>query len=94
MSVTRYIVTHVNTDGERVMSAPARQGRFTYATPEGAEEQMVAMLTNPTNDIAGVFGKQAVGTFAVRPIECWPIHFDPKSIFIEGWRTARPTFPE
>lgn len=44
---------------------------------------MVAMLTNPTNDIAGVFGKQAVGTFAIRPTECWPNHFDPKHVYRE-----------
>jgi len=77
-SVTRYVVTHLNQHGERRMSAPARQGRYTYATPAEARRFMLAMLHNPSNDLASVFGAQAIGTFEVRPILCWPEHFDPK----------------
>lgn len=80
--VTRYVVTHIGTNGERRMTAPARQGRYTHATPEEAAQEMRDILNvkENNNDIPGVFGAQAVGTFEVRPIKCWPGHFDPASL--------------
>ncbi|MGE3483475.1 MAG: hypothetical protein AB7L09_01965 [Nitrospira sp.] len=79
--VTRYVVTHIGTNGERRMTAPARQGRYTHATPEDAEKEMRDILNVEANnnDIPGVFGKQAVGTFEVRAILCWPNSHDPAS---------------
>jgi hypothetical protein len=84
-SVTRYVVTHVNTKGERVMTAHARQGRFTHATPEEAEAELKAILNVEVNqnDIPGVFGEQAVGTFEVRPVPCYPGHFDPQTCYYD-----------
>ena len=77
--VTRYVVTHIGTNGERRMTAPARQGRYTHATPAEAEQEMRDILNVGVNnnDIPGVFGEQAVGTFEVRPINCWPNTLDP-----------------
>ena len=78
MSVTRYVVTHINTKGMRTLTLGA-QGRYTYATRAEAASMMDAILTGANNDIPGVYGKQAVGTFEVRPVECHPGHFDPKT---------------
>ena len=77
-SVTRYVVTHVGTKGMRTLTL-GMQGRFTYATPEEAEEMQNAILHGANNDIPGVYGQQAVGTFEVRPVPCYPGHFDPKT---------------
>ena len=79
-SVTRFVVTHINPAGERVLTLP-RQGRYTYVTPEEAQRVMAAILNVGANgnDIPGVYGAQAVGTFEVRPVPCYPGHFDPKT---------------
>lgn len=84
-SVTRYVVTHINTRGERVMTAPAQQGRYTHPTRADAEGAMRAMLNVEANgnDIPGIFGEQAVGTFEVRPVPCYPGHFDPQTRYFE-----------
>lgn len=78
----RYVVTHIGKNGSRRMTAPARQGRYTHETPEGAEQEMRDILNVEVNgnDIPGVFGEQAVGTFEVRPIRCWPFTHDPCSL--------------
>jgi hypothetical protein len=55
------------------------QGRCTYATPEEAEGMKDVILNGANNDIAGVYGKQALGTFEVRPVPCYPVHFDPQT---------------
>ena len=82
-SVTRYVVTHVERDGLRTLTFGA-QGRWTYETPEEAQERVEAILRgNTPARLAGVFGQQAVGTFAVRPCACWPDHFDPKGIYFD-----------
>jgi len=78
-SVTRYVITHMGTKGLRTLSEP-RQGRYTYATREAAEGRMDAILNGENNnDIPGVYGEQAVGTFEVRSVPCYPGHFDPKT---------------
>lgn len=86
--VIRYVVTHVGEDGLRTLTFPA-QGRNTFATRAEAEAAMRALLDveRNGNDIAGVYGAQAVGTFQVRPCECWPGHFDPKGIYFDDVET-------
>lgn len=75
----RYVVTHMGTKGLRTMTLPS-QARNTHETQESAETAMADLLNveENGNDIPGVFGKQAVGTFEVRPVECWK-GGDPKS---------------
>lgn len=79
--VTRYVVTYVNSDGMRTLIGPA-QGRNTFATEAEAQAYMRAVTSN--NSAASI--KQVWGSkprFAVRPCECWPVHFDPMSVYFE-----------
>lgn len=87
--VTRYVVTHFGRDGLRVLSFPA-QGRYTFATRAEAEAAMAALLDveHNGNDLASVYGPQAVGSFEVRTCECWPGHFDPKGIYFDNTEDA------
>lgn len=83
-TVTRYMVSLINRDGARVIMGPA-QGRCTYATPEEAQAYLEAVTANnSTDNLAQVFGKQSLGTFAVSPVECWAGHFDPVGIYIKA----------
>jgi len=83
MTVTRFVVTHVNTHNMRSMTF-AHQGRNTHATREEAEANMAAVLNGANgNDIPGVYGAQSVDTFEVRPVECYPGHFDPITRYFE-----------
>lgn len=79
----RYVATYVNKDGERTMIGPA-QGRHTYATEREARAQIDAMRTNNgPRTLADAFGEGAAATFEVRPVECWPGHNDPKTVWFE-----------
>lgn len=81
--VTRYVVTHVNHHGMRTLTL-ACQGRHTYATRAEAEEWLGSFLANNSLErLAEVYGAQALGTFAVRPCECWAGHFDPCGIYFD-----------
>lgn len=78
-SVTRYVVTHVGTDGRRVM-ANAAQGRHTYATREEGERMADLMRKNNRIEggkLAGVFGLP----LQVRACPCYPGHFDPQRVY-------------
>lgn len=77
--VTRYVVTHAGNNGLRTL-AHAAQGRFTFATREEAEKSLCDMMQNNSRD-----SLEAVFTLPleVRPCECWPGHFDPKSIYFD-----------
>lgn len=83
-ALIRYVVTHIGKDGLRTMTWP-HQGRHTHATPEEARKAMAALLNVGVNrnDIPGVYGEQAVGTFEVRPVEVYPGHHDPKTRYFE-----------
>jgi hypothetical protein len=81
-SVTRYVPTYVNRDGQRTLMCPA-QGRHTFAEREVAQGWLDAVAKNsaPTT-LEQVFGPNP--QFEVRPCECWPDHFDPKSIYFDA----------
>jgi len=74
----RWTITHINTRGERVMTF-ARQSQNCYLTRCEAQIKLDQLLDVDTNgnDIPGVFGEQALGTFQVRPVECYPNTGDP-----------------
>lgn len=81
--VERFVPTHINKDGVREM-ATAAQGRNTYATADEAQGWIDAVLNPDTNSadvLRSVFGD--VSTFAVRPVWCWPGHFDPIGIYFD-----------
>jgi len=78
-SVIRYVVTHVNKDGMRTL-VDKQQGQFTYATAALAQARLDAFTANNTPEqLAQYFGLP----LEVRPVECWPGHFDPKSIWFD-----------
>lgn len=83
-SVTRYVVTHVGTKGVRCMTH-AQQGRNTHETHGGAARAMVDLLNVEVNqnDIPGIYGEQAEGTFEIRPVACYPGHFDPQTRYFD-----------
>lgn len=81
--MVRYVVTHIGRDGCRRMTAPAVQARWTHATEGAALRELNDLLENPDNDIPSVFGHQAIGTFEVRPVECWDTTHDPKTCWFD-----------
>ena len=81
--VIRYVITYINRDGVRQLLGPA-YGHRTHEKREQAVDSLKTVLSiNSESDLAGAYGPQAVGTFEVRPCECWPRHFDPKTIFFD-----------
>lgn len=68
--VVRYVVTHINKSGVRVLTN-AQQGRFTYATTEEAQQRLDGIKPNHVHG----------DTMEVRPVKCWPVHFDPKTCY-------------
>jgi hypothetical protein len=80
--VIRYVISHINKDGMRVMTYTC-QGRYTKATRKEAEQDLKDFLTNNTKEcFSGVYGSQSIGTFKVSAIECYPKHFDPQGCYI------------
>jgi hypothetical protein len=83
-SVVRWVLTHVNLAGLRTLTNPT-QGRYTHATYRDADDELRAFLrNNGVSTLATVFGPQSLGTFEVRPVDCWPVHFDPKGVYFEA----------
>lgn len=72
-TVVRYAITH-ESGGRRCLSL-GRQGRWTYATKEEAE-QALAGYRQP-HGLPRVLNAQQVATLGVDAIECWASHFDP-----------------
>jgi hypothetical protein len=66
----RWVLTH-RTGGPRTLVSPA-QGRYTYATREEAQKKLDAIKE-------GVETTLGLRELEVREVECYPIHFDPKT---------------
>jgi myo-inositol-hexaphosphate 3-phosphohydrolase len=80
-SVTRYVGTYVNKDGERTLMTAA-QGRNTYATEAEAQAWVDAVAANNSADnIRQTFGDNP--QFEVRPVPCYPNHFDPQTVWFD-----------
>lgn len=78
-TVTRYVVTHLNKQGMRTLADPM-QGRCTFETAEGAQSSLDArMAHNTPATIASVYGLP----LEVRPVECYPGHFDPVTCWFD-----------
>ena len=75
--VIRYVLTYIGADGRRTMVEPM-QGRYTFATKPEAQGSLDTLLAaNSIDQISSIWG--AAPRFEVRPVECWPGHFDPKT---------------
>jgi hypothetical protein len=80
--VIRYAVTHINRDGMRTLTR-ANQGRNHFVNKEQAEQWIQTVYGNtPEATIRQVYGPQALGTFEVRPVECYS-HGDAIGIFFK-----------
>lgn len=72
-TVTRFVVTHVDNNGQRTLALP-RSGTNTHSTSEEAQAALNEILTNNSQDrLSALFGM----TLEVRPVECYPNNFDP-----------------
>lgn len=77
----RYVATYVKPDGMRTLMAPA-QGRNTFATEDEAQAWIDAVTNNNSaSTIAQVWGDNP--QFEVRSCPCWPVHFDPKTVWFD-----------
>jgi hypothetical protein len=74
--VIRYVVTHINEDGMRTICGPA-QGRCTKATPEEAQSWLDDVVKANQIDVNGRIGGVFGPPLKVRPVKCYPGHFDP-----------------
>jgi hypothetical protein len=86
--VIRYVVTHINMEGMRTICGPA-QGRFTKEKPEEAQELLENMMKNNSvegGQLAGVYGLP----LEVRPVKCYPGHFDPIRIYFDTDEFVEP----
>lgn len=84
-SVTRYVLTYETKDNGRAIFGAA-QGRFTYATEAEAQSHLDAVTRNNSRAaLVQICGSEAAAdSLAVRAVECWPGHFDPKrTVFID-----------
>ena len=76
-SIIRYVVTYVNREGMREIAGPS-QGRFTFTDADDAECYLRAVLSNTSKStINQIWGDNP--QFEVRPVPCYPGHFDPKT---------------
>lgn len=82
-AVVRYVVTHVNKDGMRTL-AKAMQGRYTYATPEEAQQWIDQAIAANGDRLAEFYGLP----LQVRPVECYPVHFDPMTCWFDDEESA------
>lgn len=79
----RYVVSYIDANGMRRMLGPC-QGRETHETYQQAQVALGHLLINNSPELlTEVYGKQALDSFAVSAIECWPDHHDPKGIYIQ-----------
>jgi hypothetical protein len=79
--IIRYVVTHIDLKTKLRTLAHPCQGRHTYATAEEAQAWIAAaMEANGEKRLRELFGFP----LEVRPVECWPNHFDPKTCWFES----------
>lgn len=80
-AVTRYVVTHVTLSGRMLLDP--MQGRYTYATEAEAQDRINGLIEDNSPSRWRSIGVDET-TLAVRACECWPGHFDPKSLYFDA----------
>ena len=84
-TVKRYVVTHISKEYGMRTLAHGAQGRHTFATREEAQKSIEQTLRNNSKDtLESVFGLP----LEVRECECYPVHFDPVSIWFPTHKTG------
>ena len=78
-----FAITHIGKDNKRILSRP-NQGHNHFDTKEFADICLYHWNTgNDEKTLEQVFGKQAIGTFAIRQVECY-LQGDAKSIYFDS----------
>jgi len=76
-SVVRWVPTYVRPDGRRTLLLPM-QGRYTYETETEARRWLDGIVAaNSLERRLETWGPDP--RFEVREVECYPVHFDPKT---------------
>lgn len=79
-TITRYAATCVNREGMRTLMR-ANQSHSHWDSREDAQKWVDAVVgANSEANLEQVWGKQAIGTFEVRPVECYE-HGDAVSVY-------------
>ena len=80
---TRYVITHINRDGMRALSLP-NQGQHHFDEKEAADAWLKSFnQNNSESTLVQLFGRQALGTFEVRPCQCYD-HGDAVGIYFDS----------
>ncbi len=67
----KYVITHINKSGMRQLTGPNQGHRFDD-TSEKAQARLDTMIRcNSPEQLSSFFGPQSLGTFEVRPVECY-----------------------
>ena len=75
----RYVVTHTDKEGARVLTFQAC-GRYTYSSKEEAQKALDLFKPELVSRSVVLDGE----TLEVRPVPCWPVHNDPQhTVFSE-----------
>ncbi len=81
---TMYALTHIDSDGMRTLTR-RNWGQNHFETREAGEKYLEAFLnpeTNRESTLIEIFGKRAIGTFKICPIECYD-HGDAISVYVD-----------
>ncbi len=79
--VQRYVPTYQKPGELRSLMGPA-QGRHTFDTAEGAERWLALVKSQNTPDGLQTLWGDPQG-WEVRPVWCWPGHFDPVGVYFD-----------
>lgn len=80
-----YVVTHIDRHGMRTLTF-ANQGRNHRRTAEEAQHHLDEILKHTSEEtLRQCYGPKAIGTFEVRPVECYS-HGDAKRVYFDTFR--------
>jgi len=81
-TITRYAATCVNRDGMRTLMR-GNQAHSHWDSAEDAQKWLDAVVrANSEADLKQCWGEQAIGTFEVRPVECYA-HGDAIGVYFD-----------
>jgi len=77
-----FALTHINRDGMRGLTR-RNTGSSHFATQPEADQYLVDFNeNNHESTLIQVFGKQSLGTFEIRPVECY-MHGDAVGVWFD-----------
>ncbi len=87
--IKRFALTHINRDGMRQLTSRNIASAHFDTRAEG-DGHLKAFLKNNTEKLlAEVYGKQALGTFSIREIDCYPSG-DAIGIYLDDTTDIKP----